>query len=183
MRLRLEGPPRAEDRASWPARAVSRRIRSAAAARKQVALVSWPQAGGANCRDRREQPRSPCRACTTCSTATSSRARPSADGGPRYAARAANASGGRVARYAGEWVAAVVADTRALAEDAAERVRAHLRAAALCAARRAAPTAGLTDQLMERGRARLRRAARPAPSCGARSTRISPTARASCRCA
>ena len=29
----------------------------------------------------------------------------------------------RMARYAGEWVAAVVADTRALAEDAAERVR------------------------------------------------------------
>jgi 2-furoyl-CoA dehydrogenase large subunit len=28
-----------------------------------------------------------------------------------------------VARYAGEWVAAVVADTRALAEDAAELVR------------------------------------------------------------
>ena len=35
------------------------------------------------------------------------------------------------ARYAGEWVAAVVAESRALAEDAAERVSRRLRAACL----------------------------------------------------
>src|SRR5215218_1076958 len=32
-----------------------------------------------------------------------------------------------VARYSGEWVGAVVADTRALAEDAAEKVRVHYK--------------------------------------------------------
>ena len=42
---------------------------------------------------------------------------------PRYAERAAlSARASNVARYAGEWVAAVVADSRALAEDAAEAV-------------------------------------------------------------
>ncbi len=41
---------------------------------------------------------------------------------PRYAERAALSARPRIARYAGEWVAAVVADSRALAEDAAEAV-------------------------------------------------------------
>ena len=43
-----------------------------------------------------------------------------ADDRARYAERAAPPLAIDVARYAGEWVAAVVADTRALAEDAAE---------------------------------------------------------------
>ena len=45
-----------------------------------------------------------------------------ADDRARHAERAAPAARLDVARYAGEWVAAVVADSRALAEDAAEKV-------------------------------------------------------------
>ena len=63
-----------------------------------------------------------------------------------------------VARYAGEWVAAVVADTRALAEDAAELVRGRLRAASVCARRRG----GLPARQSAGARgARHERAARP----------------------
>jgi 2-furoyl-CoA dehydrogenase large subunit len=46
-----------------------------------------------------------------------------AAGGPRHPEGAAASARVDVARYSGEWVAAVVADTRALAEDAAELVR------------------------------------------------------------
>ena len=62
------------------------------------------------------------------------------------------------ARYAGEWVAAVVADSRALAEDAAEKVARRLRAAAVRARRRGGLPAG---QPAGASRARLERAARP----------------------
>ena len=78
-----------------------------------------------------------------------------------------------VARYAGEWVAAVVADTRALAEDAAELVAVEYEPlpfvldgeeayepAACWSTRRTARTCCST-----------------APSSGARSRRISPRAR------
>ncbi len=41
-----------------------------------------------------------------------------------------------IARYAGEWVAAVVADSRALAEDAAELVAVRIRTVAVRARRR-----------------------------------------------
>ena len=83
-----------------------------------------------------------------------------------------------VARYSGEWVAAVVADTRALAEDAAEAIEIDyeplpfvldaeqaLKPAACWCTRRTAPTCCSTR-----------------PSCGARSRRISPPARANFRC-
>jgi len=83
-----------------------------------------------------------------------------------------------VARYSGEWVAAVVADTRALAEDAAELVRVDYE-----------PLPFVLD-----GEAAYVPAARSctwitaptccsiAPSSGARSSRILPTARTACRC-
>ena len=65
-----------------------------------------------------------CRACITCSTAASLPARPqpllAGLDTPNVPRRPLAVD---VARYAGEWVAAVVADTRALAEDAAELVR------------------------------------------------------------
>ena len=62
-----------------------------------------------------------------------------------------------VARYAGEWVAAVIADTRALAEDAAEKVESRIPAAALRARRRR----GVSQRLGAGARgARLERAAR-----------------------
>ena len=62
-----------------------------------------------------------------------------------------------VARYSGEWVVAVVADTRALAEDAAEAIEIDYEAPALCARRRRG------DQTRRRAGARgarLQRAAR-----------------------
>ena len=91
----------------------------------------------------------------------------SPDERPRYAEGAALSARGGQARYAGEWVAAVVAETRALAEDARRKGRGRLRTAAVrdrCRGGvRSRPSAGA------RG-ARLQRAARQAPSSGARST-------------
>ncbi len=85
-----------------------------------------------------------------------------------------------VARYSGEWVAAVVADTRALAEDAAEEDRDRLRDAALRARRRTGDRTGrllvheahgsnvLLDKTFVWGEVEKDFAASPAPSLAAR---------------
>ena len=84
-----------------------------------------------------------------------------------------------VARYAGEWVAAVVADTRALAEDAAEKVKVAIRQAALRARRRTGVRARQPRWCTKRTAPTC---CSTRPSSGARSTRISPPPRANCRC-
>ena len=84
-----------------------------------------------------------------------------------------------VARYSGEWVAAVVADTRALAEDAAEAIEIDYEPL---------PFVLDAEQALEKSAARwcTRRTARTfcstGISSGARSTRISPPHRANSSC-
>ena len=85
-----------------------------------------------------------------------------------------------VARYAGEWVAAVVADTRARAEDAAEAVRVtYERLPFVLDAEEALEAASppvhadhgsnvLLDRTFVWGRGRARLCGEPAPSCAAR---------------
>ena len=126
-------------------------------------------------------PRWRCPACITCSTAANlPRATSPLMAGldtPNVPRRPLAVD---VARYSGEWVAAVVADTRALAEDAAELVAGRLRAAAVRARRRGGLRA---RQPAGASRRTARTCCSTAPSSGARSRRISPRARTSCRSA
>ena len=99
------------------------RRRHRAAGRQACRAGDLPASGGAHRLDRQDARRWRCPACTTCSTARSLPARPTLLAAgldtPNVPRRPLAVD---VARYAGEWVAAVVADTRALAEDAAEAV-------------------------------------------------------------
>ena len=120
----------------------------------------------------------PCRACTMCWTGVSSPPPPmplmtglDTPNVPRYPLAV------DVARYAGEWVAAVVADTRALAEDAAEGSTSTTSRCRSCSTPRR-PTGRAARRCMRRTAPTC---CSTAPSSGARSRRISPRARTRCR--